>query len=58
MLNVNTALEGDVEDRFTPYDRDVNQELFSTFCARWGIKASEEGTAALMQIFDEYECKR
>jgi len=58
MLDVNTALEGDVEDRFTPYDRDVNQELFSAFCARWGIKVSEEGTAELMQIFDEYECKR
>ena len=58
MMDVNTALEGDVKDRFTPYDRDVNQELFSIFCARWGIRVSEEGTDELMRIFDGYECVR
>ncbi len=58
MLDVNTALEGDVKDRFRPYDRSVNHELFSTFCTRWGIKVSEEGTTELLRIFDEYECNR
>ena len=58
MLDVNTALEGDVQDRFTPYDRDVNQELFSTFCARWGIKVSEESATWLTEHFEGYECAR
>jgi len=58
MLDINTTLDGDVEQSFIPYDHDVNLELFSTFCARWGIKVSEEGAAELMRRFDGLECAR
>ena len=58
MLDVNTAIEGDVESHFTPYDRAVNRDVFSTFCARWGIKVSAEDTDELMRFFDEFECVR
>ncbi|MFH1501854.1 MAG: linear amide C-N hydrolase [Candidatus Eisenbacteria bacterium] len=56
MLDVNAQLEGDVESHFAPYDRVVNREIFSTFCARWGIKVSEEGTDELMRHFETFEC--
>lgn len=56
MLDLNTDLEGDVGGSFIPFDHEVNKELFQVFCARWGIKVSEEGTVSLMELFEGFEC--
>lgn len=56
MLDVNAALEGDVDESFTPHDHDINLKVFSTFCARYGIKVSPEGAANLMLLFESFEC--
>ena len=58
MLDVNAPLEGEVDEHFAPYDATVSEELFTTFCARWGIEVSEEGTAELMRIINSSECVR
>ena len=56
MLDVNAVLKGDVEQRFTPYDHDVNLKVFSTFCDRYGIEVSEEDAVSLIEHFDSFEC--
>jgi choloylglycine hydrolase len=56
MLDVNVVRKGDVEEHFGPYDRDVNQTFFDTFCDRWGIEISEGAGAALTDHFDTFEC--
>lgn len=56
MLDINTSLEGVVEEHFRPYNHEVNLELFAVFCARWGIDISPEDAAALMDFFDAFEC--
>ena len=56
MLDVNAALEGDMEEHFTAYDPRVNLDVFHTFCDRYGIKVSEEGAASLMEFFEGFEC--
>jgi len=56
MLDMNAALEGDVEEFFTPYDHDVNLNVFRTFCARYGIKVSAEDAASLIRFWESFEC--
>lgn len=56
MLDVNAALEGNVEKSFAPYDREVNLELFLVFCGRWGIDVDQENSADLMTFFEGFEC--
>jgi hypothetical protein len=56
MLDVNAALDGNVEQYFTPYDPTVNLAVFRTFCERYGIKVSEEGAVNLTRFFDGFEC--
>ena len=56
MLDVNAALEGNVEQSFTPYDHDINLAVFRTFCDRYGIEVSEEGAAGLMLFFESFDC--
>jgi len=58
MLDVNAALEGDVEDHFIPYDYKVNLSVFRTFCQRYGIKVSEEDAVNLTGFFEGFECSR
>jgi choloylglycine hydrolase len=58
MLDINAPLKGDVEGRFQPYDHDVNLHIFRTFCDRYGIEVTEEGSAALMEFFGDFECTR
>ncbi len=58
MLDVNAALDGDVEGHFTPYDHDVNLNVFRTFCDRYGIKVSAEDAASLIRFFEGFECTR
>ena len=58
MLDVDAELEGDVERFFTPYDHDVNLEIFRSFCDRWGIEVSKEGAVELMRFFESFECAR
>lgn len=56
MLDVNAALDGNIEASFSPYDRDVNLELFQVFCGRWGIEVDQEKSAKLMDFFEGFEC--
>jgi hypothetical protein len=56
MLDVNAELEGTVDQSFQPYDHDVNLEIFRTFCDKWGIDVSEEGSAELIELFESFEC--
>ena len=58
MLDINAPLEGEVDEHFVRYDATVSEELFTTFCTRWGIKVSEEGTAGLMRIINGSKCVR
>jgi hypothetical protein len=58
MLDVNAALEGDVEEHFTPYDYEVSLNVFRTFCERYGIKVSEQAAADLTGFFERFECAR
>lgn len=56
MLDMNVVRRGDVAGSFTPYDHDVNLDVFSTFCDRWGVEVSEEDAAALVRHFESFEC--
>ncbi|MFH1313373.1 MAG: linear amide C-N hydrolase [Candidatus Eisenbacteria bacterium] len=58
MMDVNAELEGDVQRSFTPYDHDVNLEVFRTFCDKWGIEVSAEGAIELMRFFESFRCAR
>jgi len=56
MLDVNATFEGDALEHFVPYDRSTNLDVFRTFCGRWGIDVSAEGSAALIEHFDGFQC--
>ncbi len=56
MLDVNLELDGNVEEAFAPYDRDVNRKVFRDFCRRSEIEVTAEGTAELMALFESFEC--
>ena len=58
MLDVNAALEGNVERSFTPYDHDVNLKVFRTLCDRQGIEISAEGAVELMRLLESFKCAR
>ncbi len=58
MLDVNAALEGDISKSFVPYDREVNINVFQTFCDRYELGVSSETAVALMDVFDGFECAR
>ncbi len=56
MLDVNAELEGNVERSFTPYDHDVNFNIFRTYCDRTGIKITTKTAIELMQLFEGFKC--
>ncbi len=56
MLDVNAELAGNVEGAFTPYDHDVNLEIFRTFCDKWAIEVSPEGAVELIRFFESFRC--
>lgn len=56
MLDVNAELEGSIDGYFEPYDHDVNLKTFRTFCDKWGIEIEEEAAAALIQLFESFQC--
>ena len=56
MLDVNAALEGNVEQSFAPYDHDVNMAVFRTLCARYELNVSAEVAVELMRLFESFEC--
>jgi hypothetical protein len=58
VLDVNAALEGNVEQFFTPYDHDVNLKTFRTLCARQGIEVSAGGAVELVRLIESFECAR
>jgi hypothetical protein len=58
MLNINAALEGNIEKFFEPYDREVNMHVFRTHCARNGIQVSPEDADKLINFFESFECSR
>lgn len=58
MLDMNAALDGNVEKSFKPYDYDVNLKVFQTLCSRYGIEVSTEDAVGIMQLFESFECAR
>lgn len=56
MLDVNAAIEGDVEKHFVSYDPDVNFNIFYTFCQRFGVDISEQDAAGTMAHINSFEC--
>jgi len=58
MLDVNTDLEGNVEQAFKPYDHDVNLKIFRTLCDKMDIEVSKEDAVELMAFFESFECVR
>jgi choloylglycine hydrolase len=58
MLNVNTPREGDVTDRFMPYEPVTNLMVFRTFCDRYGIDISEDDARSLTRFYDAFDCVR
>lgn len=56
MLDVDTAAGGNVEDRFVPYDSDVNLNHFRTFCKRYKLDISEEDIMGFISIVDNFKC--
>ncbi|MBD3368663.1 MAG: linear amide C-N hydrolase [Candidatus Eisenbacteria bacterium] len=56
MLDVNTRHEGPVDGRFVPYVPAVNQNVFQTFCERYGINVSDEDARDLMGFYDAFTC--
>jgi len=58
MLDVNAAIEGNVEQSFTPYDHDVNLKVFRTLCDRQGVEISAEGAVELVRLIESFECAR
>ena len=58
MLDMNAALDGNVEKSFKPYDYDVNLKVFQTLCSRYGIEVSTENAVGIMQLFESFKCVR
>jgi hypothetical protein len=56
MLDVNAAIEGDVEKSFTPYDSAVNLEVFRTLCDRYGMNISQQDAAGIMRHIESFKC--
>ena len=56
MLDIDTTLKGNVNNAFTPYNRQVNQQVFTTGLARLGIPIASQDVADLMQTFNGFIC--
>jgi hypothetical protein len=56
MLDVNTPLEGDLDEHFIPYDNQVSLGVFRTFCGRFGIDISERDAIDFTGFFEGFEC--
>lgn len=56
MLDINAALEGNVEKNFVPYDHDVNLTVFQTLCARYQIDIATETVEGIIRHIESYEC--
>jgi len=56
MLDINSAIEGNVSKSFIPYDHDKNLTVFKTLCARYKIQISEEDAAGLMKHIESFKC--
>ena len=56
MLDVNAAIEGDVEKSFTPYDSAVNLKVFRTLCDRYGMDISEQDAIGIMRHIESFKC--
>ena len=54
--DVNVALDGHVEQSFTPYDHDVNLAVFRTLCDRYDLNVSEEVAVELMRLIESFAC--
>jgi hypothetical protein len=58
MLDVNAALEGNVEQSFTDYDSAVNLKVLRTLCARYKMKISEQEAIAVVRHVESFKPAR
>ncbi len=56
MMDIDTTLKGNVNDAFIPYNRQVNQQVFTTGLARLGMQIPRQDVVELMQTFDGFTC--
>ena len=56
MLDVDTRERGHVADKFQPYDRQMNQRVFSEATTNYGIPVSAKDTELLMDHFESFQC--
>ena len=58
MLDVNTDLEGSINDNFKAYDRQWNLDVLYSFCDRYGIELSKIDAAEFTEFLESFECAR
>jgi hypothetical protein len=56
MLDVNTEQKGDIETFFTPYNSDVNLNVFKMLCERYGVEISQEAAKGVIQHIESFKC--
>ncbi|MFT6908038.1 MAG: penicillin V acylase-like amidase (Ntn superfamily) [Oleiphilaceae bacterium] len=56
MIDVDTTLKGNVSKAFIPYNRQVNQRVFTTGLDRLGIKINKQDADNLMLTFEGFKC--
>lgn len=40
------------------YDHDVNVDVLTTFCDRYGVEVTREGVTLTTELFEGFECAR
>ena len=56
ILDVDTHEQGHVADKYRPYDRQMNQRVFSEATTSYGIPVSAKDTVWLMDHIESFQC--
>ena len=56
MIDVDTTAEGNVQNAFIAYNRQVNQRVFTSALKRLGIPIKLQDTENLMRTFEGFKC--
>jgi hypothetical protein len=56
MLDINSAIEGDVSKYFIPYDYNINLKIFKTLCDRYNLNVSLKAAEDLVKHLERFKC--
>jgi len=56
MIDINAQVEGNLEQVFKPYDKNINLIIFRNFCESYGIKVTHKASSDLMKFYDNFIC--